>query len=96
MNSARQRNQMLPPLALQVRGLDKRFERPAVDGLDLSVLAGEFYTLLGPNGAGKTTTLRLVAGLLKPDRGSIAVFGVDALADPVSARRIMAWSRTSR
>ena len=84
-------NRTPPPLALQVRGLDKRFDRPAVDGLDLSVLAGEFYTLLGPNGAGKTTTLRLVAGLLKPDRGSIAVFGIDALADPIGARRIMAW-----
>jgi ABC-2 type transport system ATP-binding protein len=80
-----------PPLALEIQGLAKRFERPAVDGLDLAVSAGEFYTLLGPNGAGKTTTLRMVTGLLKPDRGSIAVFGVDALADPVGAKRIMAW-----
>src|SRR5437879_1426470 len=80
-----------PPLALKICGLAKRFERPAVDGLELSVSAGEFYTLLGPNGAGKTTTLRMVTGLLKPDRGSIAVFGVDALADPVAAKRIMAW-----
>jgi ABC-2 type transport system ATP-binding protein len=79
------------PLALEVRGLAKRFERPAVDGLDLRVHAGEFYTLLGPNGAGKTTTLRMVTGLLRPDRGSIAVFGIDALADPIGARRIMAW-----
>jgi ABC-2 type transport system ATP-binding protein len=55
------------------------------------VRAGEFYTLLGPNGAGKTTTLRLVTGLLRPDAGAIAVFGVDALADPVAAKRIMAW-----
>ena len=44
------------PPALAVRGLRKSFERPAVDGLDLIVRAGEFYTLLGPNGAGKTTT----------------------------------------
>jgi ABC-2 type transport system ATP-binding protein len=80
-----------PPPALEIRGLAKRFERPAVDGLDLSVAVGEFYTLLGPNGAGKTTTLRMVTGLLKPDRGSIAVFGIDALADPVAAKRIMAW-----
>jgi len=80
-----------PPLALEIQGLAKRFERPAVDGLDLAVPAGEFYTLLGPNGAGKTTTLRMVTGLLKPDRGSIAVFGTDALADPVAAKRIMAW-----
>src|SRR5471030_1670685 len=77
--------------ALQVRGLTKRFDRLAVDALDLTVRAGEFYALLGPNGAGKTTTLRMVTGLLKPDRGTIAVFGIDALADPIGARRIMAW-----
>jgi ABC-2 type transport system ATP-binding protein len=46
-----------PLFALEIRGLAKRFERPAVDGLDLSIRVGEFYTLLGPNGAGKTTTL---------------------------------------
>jgi ABC-2 type transport system ATP-binding protein len=79
------------PLALKIRGLTKSFERPAVDGLDLSVPAGEFYTLLGPNGAGKTTTLRMVTGLLAPDSGSISIFGVDALADPIGAKRIMAW-----
>ena len=77
--------------ALAVHGLRKRFDRPAVDGLNLVVRAGEFYTLLGPNGAGKTTTLRLVAGLLRPEEGSISVFGIDALSDPVAAKRIMAW-----
>jgi ABC-2 type transport system ATP-binding protein len=84
-------NQHSPPAALDVRALTKSFDRPAVDGLDLTVRVGEFYCLLGPNGAGKTTTLRMVAGLLRPDHGSIAVFGHDALADPVSAKRIMAW-----
>jgi ABC-2 type transport system ATP-binding protein len=79
------------PLALEVRGLVKRFDRPAVDGLDLCVRAGEFYALLGPNGAGKTTTLRMIAGLLRPDAGSICVAGIDALADPVAAKRTMAW-----
>jgi ABC-2 type transport system ATP-binding protein len=79
------------PWGLEVRGLTKRFDRPAVDGLDLSVRAGEFYALLGPNGAGKTTTLRMVTGLLRPDAGSISVLGIDALADPVSAKQIMAW-----
>jgi ABC-2 type transport system ATP-binding protein len=79
------------PLALDIHGLVKRFDRPAVDGLDLRVQAGEFYTLLGPNGAGKTTTLRMVTGLLRPDSGAISVFGIDALADPVAAKRIMAW-----
>jgi ABC-2 type transport system ATP-binding protein len=79
------------PWGLEIRGLTKRFDRPAVDGLDLSVRAGEFYALLGPNGAGKTTTLRMVTGLLRPDAGSISVLGIDALADPVSAKQIMAW-----
>jgi ABC-2 type transport system ATP-binding protein len=77
--------------ALTIRGLHKRFDRPAVDGLDLTVRAGEFYALLGPNGAGKTTTLRMVSGLLRPDRGSIAIFGVDALRNPVEAKQITAW-----
>src|SRR5436309_1747617 len=78
-------------LSLDLRGLKKSFGRPAVDGLDLSVKAGEFYTLLGPNGAGKTTTLRMVVGLLRPDAGAIKVLGIDALADPVAAKRLMAW-----
>jgi ABC-2 type transport system ATP-binding protein len=82
---------MRPPLALDINGLVKRFDRPAVDGLNLRVQAGEFYTLLGPNGAGKTTTLRMVTGLLRPDSGAISVFGIDALADPTAAKRIMAW-----
>ncbi|HZF34718.1 MAG TPA: ATP-binding cassette domain-containing protein, partial [Candidatus Angelobacter sp.] len=74
-----------PPFALEINGLVKRFDRPAVDGLDLRVHAGEFYTLLGPNGAGKTTTLRMVTGLLRPDSGAVSVFGIDALADPIAA-----------
>jgi ABC-2 type transport system ATP-binding protein len=77
--------------ALETRGLCKNFDRPAVDHLDLTVRAGEFYALLGPNGAGKTTTLRMVTGLLKPDAGAITVFGIDALADPIAAKRVMAW-----
>ena len=77
--------------ALETRDLAKAFDRPAVDGLDLRVQAGEFYVLLGPNGAGKTTTLRMVTGLLRPDRGSVGVFGIDVLADPVGAKRLMAW-----
>ena len=77
--------------ALEISGLVKRFDRPAVDHLDLTVRAGEFYALLGPNGAGKTTTLRMIAGLLRPDAGTIRVAGVDALADPVAAKHVMAW-----
>jgi ABC-2 type transport system ATP-binding protein len=77
--------------ALELRGLTKRFDRPAVDGLDLAVRGGEFYALLGPNGAGKTTTLRIVAGLLRPDAGAVSVFGIDALRHPVEAKRVIAW-----
>src|SRR6476646_3811933 len=77
--------------ALAVRGLTTRFDRPAVDALDLTIRVGEFYALLGPNGAGKTTTLRMVAGLLRPDAGSVSILGIDALADPVAAKRITAW-----
>ena len=84
-------NQHVAMPALELRGLTKSFDRPAVDRLDLVVRTGEFYGLLGPNGAGKTTTLRMVAGLLAPDRGCISVFGIDALANPVEAKQIMAW-----
>jgi ABC-2 type transport system ATP-binding protein len=77
--------------ALHVQGLTKRFDRLAVDALDLTVKSGEFYALVGPNGAGKTTTLRMVAGLLRPDAGSVAVLGIDALSDPVAAKQVMAW-----
>jgi ABC-2 type transport system ATP-binding protein len=77
--------------ALEISGLTKRFDRLAVNHLDLTVRSGEFYALLGPNGAGKTTTLKMVVGLLRPDAGSIAVHGIDALADPTSAKQLMAW-----
>ena len=78
--------------ALALRELSKTFKAPAVDRLDLVVRQGELYALLGPNGAGKTTTLRMVAGLLKPDAGEISVFGIDALADPIAAKRLIAWA----
>ncbi len=84
-------NRIEPLHALQIAGLRKVYERPAVAGLDLVVRPGEFYMLLGPNGAGKTTTLRMVAGLLKPDAGTISIFGIDAIQDPVSSKRIMGW-----
>ena len=80
--------------ALFVRQLQKRFagaERAAVDGLDLELEAGEFYALLGPNGAGKTTTLRMLTGLLAPDAGAIKIFGIDLLAAPRQAKRLIAY-----
>ncbi len=77
--------------ALCLRGVAKHFDRPAVAGLDLTVAPGEIFALLGPNGAGKTTTLRMVAGLLRQDAGTIEVFGTDVVAEPVAAKRMLAW-----
>jgi len=78
--------------ALVIKGLSKAYGKPAVDGLDLTVRSGELYALLGPNGAGKTTTLRIVAGLLRPDAGSVRVFGIDAQAEPAAAKQLIAWA----
>ena len=77
--------------ALRISSLSKSFDRPVVDQLDLSVKAGEFYALLGPNGAGKTTILRMVAGLTPPDSGTISIYSIDAAADPIGAKRLVAW-----
>jgi len=78
--------------ALSMRALCKNFDgKPAVDQLELTIRPGEFYALLGPNGAGKTTTIRMAAGLLLPDSGSIEIFGVDVVREPVAAKRMTAW-----
>ena len=78
--------------ALEIAALTKRFgATAAVDRLDLVIPSGEFHALLGPNGAGKTTTLRIVAGLLKPDAGRVAVLGHDVVADPTAAKRVLAF-----
>jgi multiple sugar transport system ATP-binding protein len=64
---------------VQIRNVSKSFgEQVAVDGLDLNIADGEFVVLLGPTGAGKTTTLRLIAGLERPDAGTIEIGGHDA------------------
>jgi len=77
--------------ALEILNLKKTFVEPAVDDLSLTVRAGEFYALLGPNGAGKTTTLRMVSGLLLADAGAVSICGIDAFADPIAAKRLLAW-----
>mgnify|MGYP001077623707 CR=1 FL=1 len=61
---------------LEVTNLQKKFgKRDALRGVSFSLAAGEIYGLLGPNGAGKTTTLKILAGLLAPDGGSVVIDG---------------------
>ncbi|MEA3061021.1 MAG: type transport system ATP-binding protein [Sphingomonadales bacterium] len=63
-------------LAIEARGLYKAFDgKPAVDGVDIAVPEGTIYGILGPNGAGKTTTLRMLLGIIDPDRGTRTLLG---------------------
>ncbi len=68
-----------PPL--EVRGLVKRYgQLTAVGGVDITVGEGDVYGYLGPNGAGKTTSLRMMLGLIRPDEGTVRLFGRDPQA----------------
>ena len=60
----------------------------AVDGIDLEIASGEFFTLLGPSGSGKTTTLRLIAGFERPDQGRIELAGRDVTGLPPYSRDV--------
>jgi putative spermidine/putrescine transport system ATP-binding protein len=60
----------------------------AVDGVDVDIAPGEFFTLLGPSGSGKTTTLRLIAGFERPDAGAIELHGHDVTRVPPYARDV--------
>jgi ABC-2 type transport system ATP-binding protein len=72
---------------IELSSLSKKYGNfTAVDSLDLSVSRGELLGLLGPNGAGKTTTLRMIAGILRPTAGRVAIAGIDVWNDPVGAK----------
>jgi putative spermidine/putrescine transport system ATP-binding protein len=68
---------------IRIVGLRKRYgDVTAVDGVDLEIGRGEFFTLLGPSGSGKTTTLRMIAGFERPDEGRIELGGADVSDRP--------------
>ncbi len=77
---------------LEAQGLTKFYgEFCALRSLDLSIRPGDIYCLLGANGAGKTTTINLFLNFIDPSEGSVRVGGVDATAQPLEARRMLAY-----
>lgn len=73
---------------ISTRGLQKRFGRTiALDGLDLTVDAGEIHGFLGPNGAGKSTTIRILLGLARASGGEATLFGSDPWTDAAELHR---------
>src|SRR5919201_1512592 len=78
--------------AIETRGLTKDYgqERGLFD-CDLSVEPGEIFGFLGPNGAGKTTLIRLLMGMIRPTRGSAAIFGLDCQMDAVPIKRLTGY-----
>jgi len=73
---------------IETRGLTKKYGAfAAVDGLDLTVNAGEVFGVLGPNGSGKTTTILMLLGLTEPTSGSVDVLGFDPLRQPLAVKR---------
>lgn len=83
----------LSEYAVEVRDLTKIYSggTVAVNNLSFTVRHGEIYALIGPNGSGKTTTLRIIATLIKPTRGSVKVYGVDVVKEPLKARSLIGY-----
>jgi ABC-2 type transport system ATP-binding protein len=81
-----------PELRIEATDLRRTFKaRKAVDGLSLSVSAGEIYGLVGPDGAGKTTTLRMIAGLLDPSGGRVRLVGLDPFGKGAQVRETLGY-----
>ena len=79
-------------VALQVESISKSFGTiRAVDGISLNLNRGEVLGLLGPNGSGKSTTMKLILGVIKPDSGSIRVFGKDVVKDTVETKKAVGY-----
>ena len=78
-----------PEVDVRVTGLRKRYgDVTAVDGVDVEIRRGEFFTMLGPSGSGKTTTLRVIAGFERPDEGTVELGGRDVSSLPPYARDV--------
>jgi ABC-2 type transport system ATP-binding protein len=74
--------------AIQISNVEKRYKSlQALGGVSLSIEEGEFFGLLGPNGAGKTTLISIIAGLIRPDAGSVKIHGHDVVSDFREARK---------
>ncbi len=72
--------------ALEIKGIDKRYrDRDVLRGLNMQVQAGKVYGFLGRNGAGKTTTIRIIMGLVKPDAGSVWIWGKNIMDNRAAA-----------
>lgn len=83
---------MAPP-AVRVENVGYCFgERVAVNGVDLTVQAGEIFGLLGPNGAGKTTTTRMITTLLPVRTGVVEVLGLDVRRKTTAVRRLVGYA----
>lgn len=81
-------NSLSDDLVIDVTGLTKSFgDKVVVDDLDLQVPKGKIYGFLGPNGSGKTTTLRLICGLLTPDKGHGVCLGLDILKESLEIKK---------
>ena len=81
--------------ALELSGLAKSFGGLAVTkGINLAVAPGERRLIIGPNGAGKTTLFNLITGEIRPDRGSVSLFGADITATPIRRRAHLGLART--
>lgn len=77
-------------MSIELRNLVKRYGSSlAVDNISLKIEKGEIFGLLGPNGAGKSTTIKMIMGLLKPNRGEIYVKGMDVRKDSLAIKRLL-------
>jgi ABC-2 type transport system ATP-binding protein len=82
--------------AVELKDVSKRFgDIVAVDNLNLSLKKSEIFGLLGPNGSGKSTTLKMLIGLIKPDRGVVRVLGMDVVKYPLEVKKSVGYAPES-